>query len=517
MLDHTYTDCREMIKMKKDGREANRKFEPWLRSDGTTSMLQKVRPHSVTNAGSSSESASDSVWGWRRNLNKKRATDTGESSIKVDTRVGNQILKKVGSNLKESNLNSEINVQDNIQSLPQAGPTSKASATWRRKHTGVLRESSKNNSAARNQAKKRGVPVFSMEQGSKKIRESLFDVVEQENYLAEVGSSAMSLLSWNCRGLGTSHAVREVTMMVKAECPRIIFLMETKRKANEMEKSRVQWGIDACLTVDCIGRAGGLALLWTSEINLGIESFSRSHINAKVNSPDGNRRWRITGFYGEPDHSKRHISWYLMRQLARVNSLPWLIVGDFNELTANDEKCGGPLRNAKQMQDFREAIEDCSLLNIPITGPFFTWSRSYNNDVVHERLDRGLVTASWLELFPHTCEHHLVSSLSDHCPLLFTVREGVLTNVSHKKPFRFENMWGREESCKEVIQSTWRKGKITDLGRLANQLEHCGAALLKWNREKFGHVQKRIRDKELELEKLLLEASNHTGDGLVNQ
>ncbi len=36
--------------------------------------------------------------------------------------------------------------------------------------------------------------------------------------------------------------------------------------------------------VDCIGRSGGLALLWKSDAHVHIQNYSRRHINAVINS-----------------------------------------------------------------------------------------------------------------------------------------------------------------------------------------------------------------------------------------
>ena len=115
----------------------------------------------------------------------------------------------------------------------------------------------------------------------------------------------MNLLSWNCRGLGAFRAVREVTKMVKEYNLQILFLIETKRKRNEMDWLRSRWKFDNCVAVDCLGRGGGLALLWLDEVNVEVQSFSKYHIDAIIGENNENvSKWRFTGFYGEPDTNK---------------------------------------------------------------------------------------------------------------------------------------------------------------------------------------------------------------------
>ena len=78
----------------------------------------------------------------------------------------------------------------------------------------------------------------------------------------------MNLLSWNCRGLGTLRAVREVANMVREFNPQVIFLMETKRKRQEMEWLRLRWRFDKVFTVDGVGRGGGLAFCGWMKLEL---------------------------------------------------------------------------------------------------------------------------------------------------------------------------------------------------------------------------------------------------------
>ena len=45
----------------------------------------------------------------------------------------------------------------------------------------------------------------------------------------------MSLISWNCQGLGNPWTVRSLHDLVKENNPSILFLMETRMKAIEVE------------------------------------------------------------------------------------------------------------------------------------------------------------------------------------------------------------------------------------------------------------------------------------------
>ena len=66
-------------------------------------------------------------------------------------------------------------------------------------------------------------------------------------------------------------------------------------------------------------------------------------------------------------------SWELLKSLSRPNSLPWLIIGDFNEIVCASEKEGGVVRPIRQMARFKEAIDFCCLREVGFVGPQYTW------------------------------------------------------------------------------------------------------------------------------------------------
>ena len=157
---------------------------------------------------------------------------------------------------------------------------------------------------------------------------------------------------------------------------------------------------------------------------------------------------------------------------------------------------GGVLRPTRQMENFRQALYDCNLHAVPVIRPFFTWSRGKGSNMILERLDRGVATDSWFAMFPTVCETHLVAPISDHAPLLFHLSNKQWKMRGNKKSFRFENMWMRHEGCAEVIKEGWQHERISNIEELAKGLENCGKLLNRWNKEVFGNIQVRLRQKK---------------------
>ena len=71
----------------------------------------------------------------------------------------------------------------------------------------------------------------------------------------------MSLLAWNCRGLGSSLVVWTLTDEVRAKDPLLVFLLETKARKNWIKGIQNKLEYSQGLSVQSDGRSGGLALL----------------------------------------------------------------------------------------------------------------------------------------------------------------------------------------------------------------------------------------------------------------
>lgn len=86
-----------------------------------------------------------------------------------------------------------------------------------------------------------------------------------------------------------------------------------KAKVEEVKKKWNLFGV----SVDRVGGSGGLAMLWRKDVQVELISFLQNHIDVAVQLEGNARRWRCTGFYGLPDQNLRHLSWSLLRHLAR--------------------------------------------------------------------------------------------------------------------------------------------------------------------------------------------------------
>ncbi|XP_042939341.1 uncharacterized protein LOC122274362 [Carya illinoinensis] len=261
--------------------------------------------------------------------------------------------------------------------------------------------------------------------------------------------------------------------MVKDKSPSMIFLMEIKCTKTRIEEVKGSLSFDACISVESRGSSGGLALMWKKNIEVSIYNYSRWHISASISSQTGSLPWFFTGFYGHPETSKRKCSWELLKDLKPLPNTPWLVCGDFNEITCQDEKMGGPPRPYNQMEKFREALDFCSLKMI-------------------------------LTRFKEACCVVSPAVKSDHLPLHIALSSKRHQGSSLSKLFRFEAAWTLKEGCAATIKKAWgRQGWGEDqVPLVVRRLRNCSTELKKWDTNENRGAPAEVKQKMSTLCKL---------------
>ena len=146
--------------------------------------------------------------------------------------------------------------------------------------------------------------------------------------------------------------------MIRAQDPAIVFIAETWLVEARLKVLLKNLKFRNMHVVSEETQGGGLVLLWRGDVQLRVVSSSLNHVDTIINEGRDNT-WRFTGFYGAPETSNRHITWNLLRNLNAQFDFPWVCAGDFNEILKSHEKMGGRPLPVAQMQEFRDAIDEC--------------------------------------------------------------------------------------------------------------------------------------------------------------
>lgn len=63
------------------------------------------------------------------------------------------------------------------------------------------------------------------------------------------------------------------------------------------------------IEVSAVGSKGGLCIGWKKGIMVELRSFYVNYIDVMVTNSNDNLKWRLMGFYGEPNSRRRVDSW----------------------------------------------------------------------------------------------------------------------------------------------------------------------------------------------------------------
>ncbi|XP_021834215.1 uncharacterized protein LOC110774005 [Prunus avium] len=267
----------------------------------------------------------------------------------------------------------------------------------------------------------------------------------------------MIQLIWNCQGLGTALTVQILRGMIHSHNPSVVFLMETKQNCHRMNQLRMRLGYQQGFNVDPIGLAGGLSLWWKPNVSVQIISASKNLIDTAILGDQTGIQMRCSYFYGPPYREEKESFWFGVSNLGVDVSVPWVCVGDFNEMIWHHEKLGGAPWCNSRVRYLRNFLNDHELIDLGHVGQNFTWARVDDGVIsIQERLDRALVNTNWMDFWPNSRVVHMPKVGSDHCPLIF---ECVPPSNCARRLFKFELAWAENPECVEIVSGGWREGR----------------------------------------------------------
>lgn len=114
-------------------------------------------------------------------------------------------------------------------------------------------------------------------------------------------------------------------------------------------------------------------------------------MHVKVTDHDTRTRL-LTVVYASPHDMERAETWRNIRTLSTTINEPWLLVGDFNEISSTTEQKGGAPPDQQRCLAFSKWINDCNLVEVSTVGTKYTWRgpKWDGRARVFKRLDRVL-------------------------------------------------------------------------------------------------------------------------------
>ena len=136
------------------------------------------------------------------------------------------------------------------------------------------------------------------------------------------------------------------------------------------------------------GRSGRLALIYLDSFDVTV-LYSNNHMINIEATIEGQKVF-ITFVYGDPVVEYRENVWERLTRMCLVRSGPWLMLGDFNEITSNLENKGGRRRTDTTFIPFRTMLANCGMIDFPFKGNPLSWVGNMASGKVQCRLDRAV-------------------------------------------------------------------------------------------------------------------------------
>ncbi|KAK2423594.1 hypothetical protein QL285_034041 [Trifolium repens] len=148
--------------------------------------------------------------------------------------------------------------------------------------------------------------------------------------------------------------------------------------------------------------------------------------------------------------------------------------------------------------DLNHAVSDCDLTDIQLEGYPYTWIKSRGSErVIEERLDRAMANSKWLMVYPSVKLLNLISSHSDHSPILLQNSPSVRSGRTYS--FRFENHWLKEDDIEDVVVDGWGRERSMDI---LYKTSRCADKLKWWGRRKRMRFKQEVLECSEEMERL---------------
>ena len=177
------------------------------------------------------------------------------------------------------------------------------------------------------------------------------------------------------------------------------------------------------------------------------------------------------------------------------------MVGDFNEITSNQEKKGGRKRSESSFLPFKNMISTCGMIEFIHKGNFFSWAGRRRSGRVQCRLDRAMGNEDWHNFFSHTDVEYLLRWGSDHRPVLIRIKS---KETTVRRSFKFDKRWLGKEGFNETVRQGWNQDDPTALVNLMEKIGRCRKAISRWKRRNPTNNQRQIE----KLKALLDQAQN---------
>ncbi|CAN0843555.1 Transposon TX1 uncharacterized 149 kDa protein [Linum grandiflorum] len=164
-------------------------------------------------------------------------------------------------------------------------------------------------------------------------------------------------------------------------------------------------------------------------------------------------------------------------------------------LSLREKQSYSPSSSQASIDSFNLFVSDLGLVDLHPSGPLFTWSNRQANEVKC-RLDRFLMSDSWISSFLDSSIKHLSDLGSDHRAILYS---SSLNSVTPRKYFIYDQRWNDLAEISDIVHSIWISSRVTRscLFQFYKKLMTLRHNLVAWQSNGTSNSQTRISNLKL--------------------
>ncbi|XP_022868499.1 uncharacterized protein LOC111388067 [Olea europaea var. sylvestris] len=200
----------------------------------------------------------------------------------------------------------------------------------------------------------------------------------------------------------------------------------------------------------CTHRAGRILILWSpSKVKLEVLETTPQIIHFIATCKVTSYTFLVSFVYGFHTIVSRRPLWNNIMDLHANVSLPWMILGDFNNVLKFDKNSNGAEVTPYEIKDFANCCLRVGLTDVRSIGCLYTWI----DNSTWSKIDKVMVNDIWVQngayvfpdLLPFRC-------LFDHSPCIVSIHDRM---VNTRKSFKFFNRWTNHEDFNDIILASW--------------------------------------------------------------
>ena len=202
--------------------------------------------------------------------------------------------------------------------------------------------------------------------------------------------------------------------------PYVVILLENKNKSYRYKYLIKVLQMDYIQLVEPKGIGGGLCVFWKEDAMISIVKSESFFIELGFGDDRDSTGWRMIAVYASTAEKQRRDNWQKLGKRISYSAGKCLLIGYFNEIVDDGEKEGGNYRSIASTRDFRGFLAANGLIDLGFVGYPFTWRNKRDDGLIQQRLDRGVGTSGWIDMFPRATITHVALERSDHSMLVLS-------------------------------------------------------------------------------------------------